>query len=216
MSLHHALARRSARFSPARTSDPDCLSPSLMFLDAGDVDLTSHTLVPTVSVQPYVQSDDLHARAVSSQSSSIGETHCIRSLSCDSCAPVTLCGLFPGLVESKFPDESQTQWSSAVTDTVLCHARSLTNVTDRRPDYLNSEPLPDAKRPSRVSPSQKSVIRCPTPKGGTLYEKSDECPRVSRSWPAKLCEFKASPLAKKRTAEPATNARQCWCRNPHG
>ena len=59
----------------ARTSDHDCFSPSLMHVDAGEVDLTSHTRVPSVNDQSYVPSDDLsncmgHAAAVSSQRSS--------------------------------------------------------------------------------------------------------------------------------------------------
>ena len=69
-----------------------------MHLDAGEVDLTSHTHVPTVSVQSYVQSDDLcncmgYAAAVSSQWSSVtGKNNCIGSLSYDSCAPISFEG----------------------------------------------------------------------------------------------------------------------------
>ena len=34
---------------------------SLMHLDVGEVDLTSHIHIPTVRVQPYAFSDDLSA-----------------------------------------------------------------------------------------------------------------------------------------------------------
>ena len=92
-SLLHALAQRLARSSPGRTSDQDCFSPSRMHLDAGEVDPTYHTHVPTVGVQSYVQSDDLsnytgHAAAVSSQSSSTGKNNFNGSLSYASCTPV--------------------------------------------------------------------------------------------------------------------------------
>ena len=41
-SLLHVLAQRLPRISPARTCDRDCLSSSLMHLDVGEVDFTSH------------------------------------------------------------------------------------------------------------------------------------------------------------------------------
>ena len=84
-----------------------------MRLDVGEVDLTSHAHVPAVSVQSFVPSDDLSnctrlAAAVSSQRSSIGKNKCISgSLSRGSSAPMTFCGLPPGLVESYSLDESQ-------------------------------------------------------------------------------------------------------------
>ena len=70
-SLLRYLAQRLTRSCPARTSDQDCSSPSLMRLDVGAVDLTSHIHVPAVSVQSHAPSDDLsnckgHAPAVSS------------------------------------------------------------------------------------------------------------------------------------------------------
>ena len=154
----HALAQRSARSSPARTSDQDCCSRSLMHQDAGEVDLTSKT---------HVQSDDCsgctrHAAVVSSQRSSNTKNNCISSASCDSCAPVTLCGLPLGLVESQFLNESQTQRSSAGIDTVSRHVRSFTEVHDQCPDFLNSGATPSARR--ELSPSQKTASLCPTPK----------------------------------------------------
>ena len=59
-SLLHVLAQRLPRISFARTCDKD-LFFSLMHLDVGEVDLTSHIHMPTVSVQPYAFSDDLSA-----------------------------------------------------------------------------------------------------------------------------------------------------------
>ena len=56
----HVLAQRLPRISFARTCDQDHFS-SLMHLDVGEVDLTSHIHSPTVSVQPYAFSDDLSA-----------------------------------------------------------------------------------------------------------------------------------------------------------
>ena len=69
-SLLHVLAQRITRSSPVRTSDQDCVFPSVMHLDVGEVDFTSHIHVPTVSVQSHVPSDVLsnctrHAAAVS-------------------------------------------------------------------------------------------------------------------------------------------------------
>ena len=77
-SLLHALAHRLARSAPSRTSGQDLFSPSLRLLDAGDVDHTSHTHVPAVSVRSDMQPDDFsnctrHAPAVSPHSSYTGD-----------------------------------------------------------------------------------------------------------------------------------------------
>ena len=57
----HVLAQRSPRFSPARTCDQDCLSPSLTHLDVGEGDRTSHIHLPSVTIQSNAPSDDLSA-----------------------------------------------------------------------------------------------------------------------------------------------------------
>ena len=71
MFLHRQCSTQS---SPARTCDQDCLSPSLMHLDVGEVDLVSHVHVPAVIVQSFALSEDPsdcagRAAAVSSQRS---------------------------------------------------------------------------------------------------------------------------------------------------
>ena len=52
---------------------------------------------------------------------------------------------------------------------------SPTKIIDECPDYSTSGPPPDVKRPSRVSPYQKSVIRCPTPR---LMLMVSSCPKT--------------------------------------
>ena len=74
----------------------------------------------------------------------------VPAVSVHACAPMTFCGLPPGLVESHFLDESQMQWSSADVDTEPCHARSPTEVNEKCPDYSTS--------------GQISMIWCPTPR----------------------------------------------------
>ena len=70
--------------------------------------------------------------------------------------------------------------------------------TDRITRFLGRPP--DAKRPSRVSPCQKSVIRCPTPKVASFLKNvtmSESLEELARE----VGEFKASPLAKKKDSE---------------
>ena len=100
----HALAQRLARSSTAGTSDQECSSPSLMHLDVGEADFTSHIHVPAVSVQSHIPSDVLsnctgHAAAVSSQRFSVTEnSECISCLmSHGSCALVASCRPPPGI-----------------------------------------------------------------------------------------------------------------------
>ena len=84
-----------------------------------------------------------------------GKNDCISCLSSQgSYAPMTFCGLPPGLVESQFLDESQMQWSSA--DTKPCHAQILMEINEQCPNYSNSDPFPDVKRPSKVT--SKSTV----------------------------------------------------------
>ena len=51
-SLLHVLAQRSPLIPPTRTCDQDCQSPSLLHLNVGEVDRTSHLRVPAMTVQP--------------------------------------------------------------------------------------------------------------------------------------------------------------------
>ena len=213
--LWHSAYTRS---SPARTSDQDCFPPSLSYLDVGEVDLTSHVHVPAVSVQSHVSRDVLSsctrdAAAVSSLTSSVtGKNDCISGLmSHGSCAPLTFFELPPGLFGSQFLDESQMQWSSSDTGTEVCHARSRTKVCEKYQITRLLAPPPDAKRPSRVSPCQRSVIRCPTPVAVSCLKNV-----VVSNWQAKLRKSKARPLAKRRTAKPATKTGHFLCRSPHG
>ena len=173
-----------------------------------------------VNVQSNVQADDRsnstrHAAAVSSQSSSTTKNNCISSTSCGSCAPLTFCRVLSGLVESQFLDESKTKRSSAdVTQCLVTHGVSRRCMIKAQTTLILSPP-PDAKRPSRVSPTQKSVIRCPTLKWAPCLK------NVTMSKSLELREFKAGPLAKRRTTRPATKvanaSRFSGCRHhrPH-
>ena len=74
-SILGVFAQRFSRSSLAPTFDHDCLSPSLMYLEVGEVDFASHVHVPAVIVHSSAPSDDLsdcagHTAAVSSQGSS--------------------------------------------------------------------------------------------------------------------------------------------------
>ena len=52
-------------------------------------------------------------------------------------------------------------------------------------------------------------------KGGVLSEGCDDVQESRGAWHAKLREFKAIPLAKRRTVGPATSAGQSRCRRLH-
>ena len=136
------------------------------------------------------------------------KNNCISSASYGSCAPVTVRELPPGLVESQFQDESQTQRSLADVDTVSGCARSFTEVHALCPDYLNSGPSS-----GHQTPAKKNGEPVPDVEGGILFEECNDV-REPRGWHGKLREFEASPLAKRRTAGPATEAGHC--RSPHG
>ena len=100
-----------------------------------------------------------HAVAVLSQRSSVtGRNDC----SSGSFAPLTFCGLPPGLAGSQLLDASQMRWSSAGSGTEARHAKSPTKIDENRVARFRAPP-PDAKRPSRVIPCQKSAIRCFSP-----------------------------------------------------
>ena len=147
-SLLHVLAQRLTRPPPARTSDQD-----VVFLH-GCTWMLAKLIVrliflPAVSVQSHALSDDLSSCTGHAAAVLFRRNGCIggfeKQMSHGSLAPLTWCGLPAGVVGSQFLDESQMQWSSAGSGTTLT-------------------PPPDAKRPSKVSPCQKSGIRCPTPK----------------------------------------------------
>ena len=116
-------------------------------------------------------------------------------------APVTFCRPPQGLVGLQFLDESQMQWSSAGRATESCHARSPAKVYENCPNDSGSGH--SSRRQATVDSESLSEICAPVPDEdvGVL---SEECQRVSRSWHAKLREYKASPQAKRRTAKPAT------------
>ena len=211
-SLLHVLAQRLPRVSRARTCHQDCFSPLLMHLDVGKVDLTSHTHVPAVIVQSYAPSDDpyycaghaapshlkglpLLGEMTAPKVSEIRWVMSLRSLD------VVWATSWLGWIA--ISDESQMQWSSAGKPAMReVPRRSMKTVRVAR----FRAPPPDAKRQSRVSPCPKSAIRCPTSTVASCL-KSVRIPEVSRSWHERLPEFKASPLAKRRTANPATITR---------
>ena len=190
------------------------LVPSLIHLYVCEVDRASHIHVPAVTVQTNAPSNDLSnctrlAAAVSSQGSSIvGKNDCTGesgNLVCHgSLAPLAWCGLPPCLVGSQLLDSAQMKWPSAGNGTETRHAqrvprRSAKNVWVAR----CPTPPPDAKRPSRVRPCQKSSVRCPTPKMASCLKNVTMLKRrVSRSWHVKLRECRASPLAKEEGSEP--------------
>ena len=170
-SLLHVLAQRSTRYSRAQTSDQDCFSPSLMHLDVGEVNLTSHIHVPAVSVHSHVPSNVLSNCKGHAAVPLLGRMIAFSgSMSHGSCTPLTFSGLPLGLVGSQCLDESQMQWLSAETGAEARNARSPTKVSESAQVTRLLAPPPDAKRPSRMSPCQRSVIQCPMAKVGSCLE----------------------------------------------
>ena len=141
-SLLRVLAQHFSRRSPSRAGDQDWCNPSPMHLDGGQVH------VPAVSVQSHVPSDDLssfteYAAAVSSQWSLVPGTHdCIvdfgLQMSHGSLAPPTRCEPPPGLVGSHILGETQMQRIPAGRSTEASHARSLTEVDEKCPEFPHS------------------------------------------------------------------------------
>ena len=119
-----------------------------------------------------------------------------------SCAPVTFCRPSQELVGSQMiPDESQMQWSSG-----RYGCRSLSHTHSREGPRTSDR----SKRPSRVSPCQRCVLRCPTPKVMTMSKSLEELARV-------VARVQGSDsMTKRRTAKPATKTGLCLCRFPHG
>ena len=122
-----------------------------------------------------------------------------------------------------------TRSSPAQTCTPDCSSPSLVHLIDGGIDPTSRVRVPSVSVQSRTNSDehlcsmprrlncwallQKSVpeICAPVPHG-----KVWQCQRVSGSWLAKLRGYKASPLAQRRTAKPATKAGLYLCRNPHG
>ena len=75
---------------------------------------------------------------------------------------------------------------------------------------------PDSKRPSRVSPCQKSAIRRPTAKVASCLKNCDDQKSLEELAREVARVLKASPLTKRRTAKTATKAGHCLCRGQHG
>ena len=150
-SLLHVLAQRLTRSSPAPTCDQDFLSHSLIHLDVGEVDLTSHIHVLAMSVQISPASDDLctgHAAAVESHSSSvIVRNDCTRRLWKSKCH--VLIDPLDVVWATSWLDESQIRWSLAVWSTEAGHAQSLVRIDENLYRWLNFRPLrqtPSARR----------------------------------------------------------------------
>ena len=156
-------------FDLAQTSDKDCWFPSLME-DVGEVDFTSHIHVPTVNVQSAPTEDPSsctgHAAAVSSERLSvIGRNDCIGGFGEQMwriSLALTWCGLPLGSIGSQLLGASQMKWPAAGSGPEARHAqrvprRSMRNVRVARFRATH----PDAKPPSRLSPCQKSAVRCP-------------------------------------------------------
>ena len=181
-SLLHVLAQRLTRSSPARTNDQDCLSPSLMHLDVGEVDLASHIHVPAVSVQLHAPSDDLskctgHAAAVSHleglpllggmiASGGFGNRMCHVSL-----APLTWRGLPPGLVGPQLLDATQMQWSSAGSGTEARHAQSPTKTGENCPNCSISDPSSTRHAPVESESLPEICNPMPDANSGVMSEK---------------------------------------------
>ena len=160
----HVLAQRLTRSSPTRTNDQDSSFPSMMRLGVGEGDRT-HIHVPAVSIQP----DDLfnctgHAADVPSQCSSvIGRNDCI--------------GGFAKQVSHGLVWLDRNFWTNhrcsgrqlVVVQMPVAHGVSRKSMKSVQITRLPAPP-PDAKRTSRVSLCQKSVIRCPTPKVGSCLK----------------------------------------------
>ena len=153
------------RSSPSPTCDQNCFSPSLMDLDIGKADLTSHTHVPAMSVQSR------HNRMISL---SLHGTCCGCLISkfffikkklhkghiC--MGPLTWCGLPPGLFRTQFLDDSQIRCSSSGSGTKARHAQCLVNINKNCPNCLVSGHPPDinARREKDLSRSLQSVALC--------------------------------------------------------
>ena len=193
-----------------------------MHLHDGGLDPTSHIHVPAIIIQSHVASVilsdcDGHATAVSSQEPSVtGKDDWVSgSMSDGSGTQVTSCRPPPGLVGSQCLNESQMQWSAADTGAEACHARTPTKVDDVCPEDSISSPSSRRQATFESESLPEICAPVPTPKLASCLKRC-QCQRVPWSWHAKLRGYKASPLAKRRTAKPATKAGVYLCRSPHG
>ena len=90
--------------------------------------------------------------------------------------------------------------SSPDTGAEACHARSPTKVYESAQITRLLAPLPDAKRPSRVSPCQRSVIRCPTPKVGSCL-KNVTMPKSLEALAREVARVQGKPAAMEEDSE---------------
>ena len=156
----------------------------MMHPDVSEFDLTSHSHLPAVSVQ------SVHRPMISRVARDVQQLSHLKGL--------------PSL-KRRLHQRLDVSW-------VLCRGLSR-NELPRRSLKNAQRPPPDAKRPSRVIPCQRSVIWCPTPvvasclksmtMSGGLEEQAREVARVQGT------------LAKRRAAKPATKTGHHLCRGPH-
>ena len=197
--------------------DLDCFSPSLMHLDDGEVDLISHFHVPALNVQSHVPYDVLsnckgHAAAVSSHwSSATGKNDCISGLMPHgSHAPMTLCGLPLGLLESQLLDASQMQWSPAFAGAEVCHARTTTKVFEVCPNDSSS-----GTSSTRQATVESDFLS--TPMLVSLSEKCWQCQKSLEELARQVARVQGQPRwAKRRTAKTSTKTGHYLFRSSHG
>ena len=174
----------------------------------------TQTLLVTLKTQNRPRREFCHAAAVSSQrSSAIAKNNC-NSGSHGTCAPMTFCWL--RLNGTFWMNRRCSGLQLTFTQSPVTHGVPRRTITSAQITRILAL-LPDAKRPSRASPHQKSVIRCPTQevvsclRNVTMSKSLEELAReVARVQPT------PAPLAKRRTVGPATKAGHCRCRSPHG
>ena len=200
-SLPHVLAQRSTRSSPARHAT--WTSQSLMHLDVGDIDLTSHVHVPAVSVQSHVPSAVLsnckgHAAAVSSQRPSVsGENDCASSsMSHNPDAPVMSCSHLRGLLDRSFWMDHRSGGRQPVQV-----RKPVTHELPRRSmkyAQMTRVLAPPSRRQAAIEGDSLSEICAPMP-DVKIAVLSEECGGVVESRGAGTRSFAASTCAEVRT-----------------
>ena len=192
----------------------DCLSPSLMHLDVGEVDLTSFIHVPAMIVPSHAPTEDPsdcagHAAAVPSRRSSVtGRDDCTGG----SGIQMGHVSSPRGLVGLHLLGASQVRWSSAGCSIEALHAQGLIKIDENCPGCSISGPSSTRQVPvvSEILPEICSPM--PDTSSGALGENYDESHGFRGSWR----EIEACPLAKRWTATPATKSRHYLCRSPNG